>query len=362
MNSCSRVFVLAEGIQYEKIDPVSFGFDNDTFFLLQGELYKIDGDSFVAVTIDGKDKFKKIITANDEFFAITDDAVYVFDVYFNKICLLDLYNLVPKTFYLRNTLMVDKTIYFRFFNMESISDKKQEYYALDTINHTFYSPDYFSIGKYTYSLDGHVFSNYNGMHIYENDEIYTVGAIKYDNDKRELCISNLEGEEKTFPIMTNSNKYLFKTGTVKRFGTKTYFTLSERVFNDGCRISIEEVAKKYGDDYVPCEHSIGETYLYCYDIATNELFLKRKLKSGTFVIDVDEEMNLVTYCDNKVYKNDVIIKELIYEKAITNAEYSIFYGWKYSPNSSDYFCIKNFSYISNTLICFIDFNSRYYML
>ena len=67
----------------------------------------------------------------------------------------------------------------------------------------------------------------------------------------------------------------------------------------------ECLGKKRSD---PCVCSLGESYLYCFDLETRELHLVNKYPKGTFLIDYDLN-NVEYYYDGELYINNIAYRQ-----------------------------------------------------
>ena len=88
-----------------------------------------------------------------------------------------------------------------------------------------------------------------------------------------------------------------------------------------------------------CICGIKETYLFEFDLKTGELYLKKTLNSGSFLIDFDLE-NIQYYYDGGLYVNDICVQKC---RKIAVGE-TISVGWNYRYENSDNECIYYLAY------------------
>ena len=189
------------------------------------------------------------------------------------------------------------------------------YYAFNLKDKTVSMCDFKKVDKQLISIDNVVYSCKRGgklVNVFDGDNIYDINTFIVNNDYHYISIKFYDGIINTVDLNTNNDLYPF--GKHVRIGTKYYFALSEPIYDEGCRLSTKEYMRKYLEywdesDNRRCIHSIGKTYIYCYNCKNNSLNVIKELPEGSFVFSIDSE-NIRYLCKDTIYENDNVIMKI----------------------------------------------------
>lgn len=153
------------------------------------------------------------------------------------------------------------------------------------------------------------------VHLFFMDYWYYVSIYKYENSKTRLFM--LEGHCKTDKVdlcLSNNGKYVIVNNEGKEYSAKIDLNISYYFYSKAYLIDnhlVFAIFKESGIHqcgYSGCICSLQESYLYKYELISNELTLIKQFDKGTFLIDYDLD-GYKYYRDGGLYINDVLFRE-----------------------------------------------------